>query len=169
MRKTAPIAMSRRLQAAAVKHGKAAEAPCVTILINVVYIQAYTQPMSWVTCLDHLLYVVGDMLEEAGSHVWRAVNDEAHREGSPAGERGHEGAGVRRVCWHSKGSHELEGTLHASLHPGHVSEEGIAPQRAGKQRVSCHCGNVHLACRAQAEALKWRCSPEDSDGNARAS
>ena len=119
--------------------------------------QACRQAVSWVTCLDHLLYIVSDMLEEACSHVWRAVNDEAHWKCSPASEPGHEGASVGRVCWNSKGSHELKGTLHAGLHPGHVSKEGIAPKCAGKQRVSCHGGNVHLPCRAQAVALRWWC------------
>lgn len=116
------------------------------------------QPVSCLTCLDHLLDIVSDVLEKAGSHLGWAMNNQAHGKRSPAGQPGHEGAGVRGVCWNSKPCHELKGTLHSSLDPGHVSKEGIAPQRAAEQRVGCHGGNVYFPCRTEAVALSHCCS-----------
>ena len=44
--------------------------------------------------LDHLLDIVGNMLQQPGGHVRGAVHNEAHRDGSPTAEPGHEGTGV---------------------------------------------------------------------------
>ena len=100
------------------------------------------------TDLDHFLHIVGDMLEQARSHVRWAVHDEAKGHGGPPAQPSHECACIRCVSCHSKGCHELEGTLHAGFHPLHVCKVGVAPEGAGEHGVCCHDSYVHLTCTA---------------------